>query len=91
MMKKEGWHYLEIKKISALLHKTTSTHKLDFYCLNCFYSFSTENKLKSHKKSCKIKDFCSVEMPSEKNKILKFNQYTKQIKCCILFTLTLNV
>ena len=44
-----------IKKLSALLHKITSETKGGFYCLNCLYSFRTENKLKSHEKVCKIK------------------------------------
>ena len=29
---------------------------------------------------CKNKDFCGVEMPSERNKVLKFNQYMKSDK-----------
>ena len=48
--KKEWWHYLAIKKLSALLHGITSKHKGDFHCLNCLYSFSTENELKCHEK-----------------------------------------
>ena len=31
----KGWHYLAVKKISALLHGITSKNKSDFYCLNC--------------------------------------------------------
>ena len=45
---KEGWHYLAVKKLSALLHEITSKYKGNFYCLNCLCSFRTENKLKSH-------------------------------------------
>ena len=36
------WHYLAVKGLSALLRRTTSSHCGDFYCLNCFYSYSTE-------------------------------------------------
>ena len=32
-----------------------------------------ENKLKSHGEVCKDEGFCGIEMPSEKNNILKFN------------------
>ena len=79
--KSEGrWYYLAVKKLSALLHKKTSNHKCDFYCLNCLNSFRTENKLKSHKKVCENKDFSGIEMPSEKNKILEFKQYMKSEK-----------
>ena len=77
---KEGWHYLTVKKLSALLHRKTSKNKDDFYCLNCLHSFRTENKLKSHEKVCKNKDFCGIVMPSEKDNILEFNQYMKSDK-----------
>ena len=39
-----------------------------------------ENNLKCHKRVCKNKDFCGIEMPSGKNKILKFKQCTKSEK-----------
>ena len=35
------WHYLAVKKLSALLHGITSKHKGDFYCLNCLHFFRT--------------------------------------------------
>ena len=56
-----------------------------FYCLNCLYSFRTENKLRSHDKVCKNKDFCGIVMPSEKD-ILEFNQFIKSDKMgCIVY------
>ena len=58
----------------------TSKHHSDFYCLNCLYTFRTDNKLKSHKKLCENKDFCNIVMPSEDTKILEFNQYQKSDK-----------
>ena len=70
---KEGSYYLALKKISALLKGITSKHFGGFYCSNCFHSFRTENKLKSLEKVCKNKDFCGIVMPSEKDKILEFN------------------
>ena len=39
------WHYLAVKSLSALLREITSNHNRDFYCLNCFHSYSTKNKL----------------------------------------------
>ena len=45
----------------------------DFYCLDCLHSFRTENKLKSHKNVCEIKDFCNIVMLSEDTKIRKLN------------------
>ena len=41
------WHYLTVKKLSALLKGITSKHKRDFYCLNCFQSYSKKKNLKS--------------------------------------------
>ena len=72
---KEGWHYLAVKKLLALFHGITSKHKGDFYCLNCLHSFKTENRLRSHEKVCKNKDFRGIVMPSEKDNVLEFNQY----------------
>ena len=78
---KKWWRYLAVKKLSAsLLHGITSKHKGDFYCLNCLHSLRTENKLKSHEKLCKNKNFCGIAMPSEKDRVLEFNQYMKSDK-----------
>ena len=71
------WHYLEVLKLSALLRRTTSKDYGDFYCLNWFHSFIAKIKLKSHKKVCENKVFCSIIMPSKDTKILEFNQYQK--------------
>ena len=60
-----GWHYLAVKKLSALLREIMSKRQGDFYCLNCLHSFATENKRES---------------PSEDSKILEFNQYQKSDK-----------
>ena len=62
------------------MHEITSKHKCDFYCLNCLHSFRTKNKLKSHEKVCKNRNFFVIEMPLEKDKILEFNQYMKSDK-----------
>ena len=32
----------------ALFRKITGNNNGDFYCLNCFQSYTTENKLKKH-------------------------------------------
>ena len=48
----EKWHYLAVKRFSALFRGIKSKHEGDFYCLNCFCSYRTENKLKKHKKVC---------------------------------------
>ena len=76
----EKWHYLAVKRLSALFRGITSKHDGDFYCLNCFHSYTTENKLKRHKKVCKNHDYCYVEMPEEYNKTLKYNEREKSMK-----------
>ena len=76
----EKWHYLTVKKLPGLLRRITSTHKEDFYCLNCFHSYRTRNKLESHKKICKNHNYCNVEMPTKNNNIIKYKQGEKSIK-----------
>ena len=36
------WHYLAVKKLSALPRGITSKHDGDLYCINCLHSFRTE-------------------------------------------------
>ena len=74
------WHYLAVKSLSALFRGITSKYVGDFYCLNCFHSYSTKSKLKKHKRVCNDHGYCYVEMPSDNNKILKYNQGEKSIK-----------
>ena len=74
------WHYLAAKSLSALLRGITSNHNGDFYCLNCFHSYSTKEKLKKHEKVCNDHDYCYVEMPNDNNKILKYNHGEKSMR-----------
>ena len=69
----QKWHYLVVKNLSGLLRGITSNHKGDFYCLNCFHSYRTENKLEAHKKICENHGYCHVEMPTKNNNIIKYN------------------
>ena len=39
--KGEGWPYLAVKLLSALLKGIKSKHKMIFCCLNCLHSFRT--------------------------------------------------
>ena len=63
------WHYLAVKSFSRLLRGITSNHDGDFYCLHCFHSYRTENKLEKHEQVCNNHDYCCVEMSDEFNKI----------------------
>ena len=76
----ENWHYLTVKDLSRLLRGTTSNHDRDFYCLNCFHSYRTKNKLEAHKKICENRDYCHVEIPDKDNNTIIYNQGEKSIK-----------
>ena len=74
------WHYLTVKTISGLFKGITSNHYGDFYCLNCFHSYRTKNKLEAHKKICENHDYCHVEMSTKDNNIIKYNHGEKSMK-----------
>ena len=76
----EKLHYLTVKNLPGLLRGITSTHKEDFYCLNCFSLYRTRNKLESHKKICENHNYSNVEMPTKDNNIIKYNRGEKSIK-----------
>ena len=63
-----------------LLTGIISNHKEDIYCLNCFLSYSTKNKLKKHDIVCNDRDYCYVEMPNEGKKLLKYNHGETSMK-----------
>ena len=74
------WHYLAITNLSALLQGKSSNHHEDFYCLNCFNSYTTKNKLREHEEICNIHDSCHIEMPKWVEKILKYNPGEKSLE-----------
>ena len=76
----EKWHYLAVKGLSVLLRGITSNHKEDIYCLICFHSYSTKNKIEKHEKVCNDHHFCYVEVPNENNKMLNYNHGEKSMK-----------
>ena len=76
----EKYHYLAVTNLSGLLQGNSSNHEGDFYCLNCFNSYTTKNKLKEHEEICNNHDSCHIEMPKWVEKILKCNPGKKIIK-----------
>ena len=74
------WHCLVVKNLSGLLRGVTSNHHRDFYCLNCFHSYSTKKMVEAHKKICENHDYFHVEMPTKDNNTIKYNQGEKSIK-----------
>ena len=80
----EKWHYLAVKKLSALLRGVTGNNNGDSFCLNCFRAYTTENKPETHKKVCENHDYCCIEMPNEDNKILIYNHGEKSMKALFI-------
>ena len=76
----EKCHYLAVKSLSALFRRIAGNNHGDFYCLNCFQPYTTENKLKNHKNVCENHDYCYGEMPEEYNNRLKYNEGVKSMR-----------
>ena len=66
--------------MSPLFREITGNKNRDFYCLNCFQPYTTESKLKKHKKVCEKHDCCYGEMAEEGNKMLEYNHGEKSIR-----------
>ena len=73
----EKWHYLVVKRLSALFRGITSNHIGNAYYLNCLHSFRTENEFKKNGNLCKKNDYFYLKM-SEKS--LKYNHSEKSLK-----------
>ena len=82
-------HYLAVTNLSALLQGSSSNRKEDFYCLNCFNSYITKNKLKEHEGICNNHNSCRIEMPKWVEKILKYNLGEKSLKAAFAIYLDL--
>ena len=78
--KNNRWHYLAVKSLPALFRGTTSSNNGDFYCLNCFHSYRTLNKLKRHERVCNNHDYCHVDMPQEGINTLKYHHRGKSLR-----------
>ena len=74
------WHYLAITNMSALLEGKSLNHHGDFYCLNCFNSYTSKNKVKEHEEICNNHNGCRTQMPKWFEKILKYNPGEKLLK-----------
>ena len=81
----ERWHYLAVRSLSALLRGISSSNNGDFYCLNCFHSYRTLNKLKRHERVCNNHDYCHVDMPQEGKNILKHHHRDKSLRVPFIF------
>ena len=61
-------YYLAVTNLSALLEGKSSNHHGNFYCLNCFNSYTTENNLKEHEEICNNHDGYHIEMSKQAEK-----------------------
>ena len=81
----EKWHYLAVKNLPRLLRGISSNHIGDNYRLGCFHSYSTVNKLKKHERVCNNHKFREIEMPTEKDKILKYSHGQKSLRVSVAY------
>ena len=64
-----------------MLRGISSSNNGDFYCLNCFHSYRTINKLKKkHERVCNNHDYCHIDMLEEGENILKYSPGDKSLK-----------
>ena len=82
-------HYLVVNNLSELLEGKSSNHHGNFYCLNCFNSYTSKTKLKEHEEICNNHDSCRIEMPKRVEKILQYNLGEKSLKASIAIYLDL--
>ena len=76
----EKYHYLAVTNLYGLLQGNSSNHRGDFYCLNCFNSYTTKNKLKEHEEICSDHNSCCIEWLERVNKTTKYNPGEKSLK-----------
>ena len=78
----EERHYTAIKNISRLLSRLNrETHDAYHYCMNCLNSFYTESARDKHYGNCSNNGHVKINMPTEKEKWLKFHdgQYHSKV------------
>ena len=62
------------------MKKKLSNHHGDFYCLSCFNSYATKNKLEEHEEICNNHDSCRIEMPKFAKRIIKYAHGVKSLR-----------
>ena len=77
------YHYLAVTNLSGLLQGNSSNHEGDFYCLNCFNSYTSKNKLKEHEEICNNHNSSRTQMPKWFEKNNEIQPWRKIIKSTI--------
>ena len=88
----EKWHYIDLKSVRTddglnrpirslprFFRRIRENHHGDFYCLNCLHSSRTDNALKRHEILRDYNDYCNVEMPTQGNNTIKYNNGGKSM------------
>ena len=61
-----------------MIIKINENKNLNLYFYRCLHYFHSENKLEAHTVDCRQINDCAVRLPSEKDKWLKFDNYTRK-------------
>lgn len=79
------YHYVWITSLSRLVGSQASNneHKT-YHCERCLHFFYEERKLLAHENDCKSVNKCRINLPSEKDKILKFENHHHNEKVPII-------
>lgn len=72
-------HYCWISDLSRLISSQLSNHHgRSYICDRCLNYFTTHEKLSRHGKNCANE--CAIEMPTDKNKWLRFKNYENKLR-----------
>ena len=73
-------HYVLIKDFNRLMFNHTKYEHKKHFCMYCLQCFTSERVLNKHKENCmEINGVQAIKMPTNKDKILKFNNFHKQL------------
>ena len=78
-------HYQAVNNLPKLLRGISSNRVGDDYCLGCFHSYRTHDKLKNHERLCNNHTFCGIEIPTENDKILKYSHGEKMLRAPVAY------
>ena len=81
-------HYYPITNIHIFITSLSSdrtSNRRRYYCLNCFQYFYDRDKLQVHSELCGKFDMQVLKLPSESEKILKFDNFHKSLQCPVVF------
>ena len=73
-------HYVLIKDFNRFMYNITKHKNKKHFCMHCLQHFTNESILNNHKENCiLINGTQGIKMPTNNEKILKFNGFKKQL------------